>query len=428
MLSFVWDFQKLKSHQIESRQRHNEGKNSGSYAEEKSRSWSQKDSRLWFTREGKKTCIPWNQARLDDARKLSKRKDAVEAFSLVLQCGNQDDWRNELGEQLPQSEWPASLEKMEAATIEWATTAFGKENIVSLSLHLDESSPHFHLLVTPIHANKLQSKHWLCQGIVSLRKLREDACKTFVKHGVDCGYEVGREGGKPHDDSKSTGGSGKGSALADAIARIKHLEKDEQDSIKALAEQEIQIQKLLYKEGRLLEDNKALQAAWEKKAIEVVTMYKNKISELENKVISLENANKELTNQVTELSAKEQKNFVYEGETISREQMMELFIILQKGHPTDGNCVGDDIKSVAQWESALISISNLTTECKAEFEDRFMWKIRNSVGDIYTSDDSKLAISEALNSKPQQTNQQSRQNIRATGAESTRDASVNFER
>jgi hypothetical protein len=199
MLKFVFNIEKLKSHQIHLAKGHNHRE--GYCASQI------KNKDAWFSNDGRHTVVPWNAERLSEAHKLFKRKDAVQAISIVLQVGNQSDWREaatkDCPEGKPKKKRPADLRDLAKASREWAEKEFGKENVVSIEAHLDESSPHFHVIVTPIKDGKLQAKNWL-DGPNDLANLRSRAHQVFNRV-VACEYEPGGEGGKTHDPEKGAG-------------------------------------------------------------------------------------------------------------------------------------------------------------------------------------------------------------------------------
>ena len=201
MLKFVFNVEKLKSHQIHHAKGHNQREG---HCESQI-----KNRNAWFTREGRVTVVDWDTERLREAHKLSKRKDAVQAISIVLQIGNQSDWREapskDCPEGKPKKEQPANLHDLAKTSREWAEKEFGKENVVSIEAHLDESSPHFHLIITPIKNGKLQAKQWL-NGPAALAALRSRAHQA-LNLIVPCEYEPGRAGGEAHDAEKGAGKS-----------------------------------------------------------------------------------------------------------------------------------------------------------------------------------------------------------------------------
>ncbi|EPY6472517.1 MobV family relaxase [Clostridium sporogenes] len=67
---------------------------------------------------------------------------------------------------------------------------YGKENIISANVHLDETTPHMHLTVCPLRDGKLQSKNIFNRK--ELRYLQDELPKTLNKNGFD--IERGVEG------------------------------------------------------------------------------------------------------------------------------------------------------------------------------------------------------------------------------------------
>jgi hypothetical protein len=176
----------------------------------------------------------WSESKLDKAKSLARRKDAVLAIELVIQVGDQSDWRD-----LPTSENPCGAPRdgaLENATymanaVKKAIEAeFGADNVVSIELHLDESTPHVHAVVTPIKDGKLKAKHWL-DGVSSCAALRS-RLHEVVAELVPCDYVRGAPGGAPHDAQKAAGGAGgikpkKG--LVDAVLDAVNMKKMLQD-------------------------------------------------------------------------------------------------------------------------------------------------------------------------------------------------------
>lgn len=168
---------------------------------------SQLPKEAWFTAAGQHEVMAWQQGPLDEAKKLAKRKDAVIAVELIFQVGNQTDWRD-----LPTPEHPHGKRKSGASTkmnalmdgVKKAGLAeFGRDRIVSMDLHTDESTPHLHVVFVPVKDGKLHAKHWL-DGPASCARLRERMHQVISQH-IACSYEKGRPGGRPHDPAKAAG-------------------------------------------------------------------------------------------------------------------------------------------------------------------------------------------------------------------------------
>lgn len=169
---------------------------------------SQLPKEAWFTPEGHHQVIAFNDGLVEKAKSLAKRKDAVLAVEFVFSVGNQTEWREFPSKKHPAGEPKSdSAEKMKAlvAGVKAAAIAeFGEERIISIDLHTDESTPHVHVVFTPIQEEKLQAKHWM-NGPDSVALLRERLHANVRKH-IECDYEKGAPGGKPHDPTKAAGG------------------------------------------------------------------------------------------------------------------------------------------------------------------------------------------------------------------------------
>lgn len=246
---------------------------------------SQLPKEAWFTAAGQHEVMPWRQDILDEAKKLSKRKDAVIAVELILQVGNQSEWRD-----LPTPEHPhgkrkagasAKLNALMAGVKTAGLAEFGRDRIISIDLHTDESTPHVHIVFAPVKDGKLQAKHWL-NGPASCAQLRERMHQIINQH-IACDYEKGKPGGKPHDPTKAAG--------AENGPKPKPTSGDEaanalQDARKKLAAAEAQIQTLF---SRL------------KRAERMALEEKQKREESEARAIAAGLAEKEARRQFTQL-------------------------------------------------------------------------------------------------------------------------------
>lgn len=196
---------------------------------------SQLPRSAWLSPEGRIEVVAWRGEQVDAARALARRKDAVTAIELVLQVGDQTHWR-----EMPTAEHPhgkpkagmkAKMRELALAASEVAIKEFGAGNVVGIDLHLDESSPHVHIVVTPITTDgKLQAKKWL-DGKATCAKLRRRIHDT-VNRRVPCTYTPGEPGGEPHDPQKAAGGPsarkpapGLAGAAMEALTRISEVKE-----------------------------------------------------------------------------------------------------------------------------------------------------------------------------------------------------------
>lgn len=203
---------------------------------------SQLPAASWFTEQGCHTAVPWNDELAAKATSLAKRKDAVVGIELVLQVGNQTDWRDPPTKQHPNGKpkrpAPASMKKLIEAVRRWLSSEFGPDNVISVQLHTDESTPHVQCVIAPIRDGKLNAKHWM-DGAGKLAKLRERA-HQHVNRVIPCEYEKGARGGQPHDPSKAAGASPLPGMLDKLLNTPKLIEENTQ--LKARIQQLEQVQ------------------------------------------------------------------------------------------------------------------------------------------------------------------------------------------
>jgi Plasmid recombination enzyme len=190
---------------------------------------SQLRPEAWFTQEGRHQVEPWRPDVLAKAKGLAKRKDAVQAIQFVIQLGNQTDWRGEPEPDFPEGRPIDITDPINLAgkgIRAWVEKEFGDENCVGIDLHTDESSPHFHVVVTPIKDGKLQAKAWL-DGASKVAALRKRAWQS-VNAYIACEYKPGAAGGAPHDPRKAAGQVPAPSILDKATghAKAKRLERE----------------------------------------------------------------------------------------------------------------------------------------------------------------------------------------------------------
>lgn len=197
-MTFGFTFKKLKSAEVGRIKNHNLRLH---------RTASQLENKAaWFSPEGHETIVDWDDSRIEAARALSTRKDAVVAVAFSIQLGAQMDWREYPTEAFPEGKPKPNGKAFDlicSGAKQWAIEAFGEENLVSVELHTDESTPHVQFVVTPIFEGKLQAKHWL-NGGSTCAKLRRTACDVMNRY-IACHYVPGNSGGEPHDPGKAAG-------------------------------------------------------------------------------------------------------------------------------------------------------------------------------------------------------------------------------
>jgi hypothetical protein len=82
---------------------------------------------------------------LEDNATRKTRKDAVGSLELILTASN-DYFTDD------------NVDTWAKANIDFAIAEYGQENIISAILHMDETTPHIHLLIVPVVNGKLNAK------------------------------------------------------------------------------------------------------------------------------------------------------------------------------------------------------------------------------------------------------------------------------
>jgi hypothetical protein len=202
---------------------------------------SQLPKQAWFDPRGHYTGGEFNRERLNEARMLAKRKDAVVAIEFIVQVGDQTDWREEPTQEYPYGKPkspPFNPKRLMQLAYKALSNEFGKENIVDVSLHLDETSPHVHVIAVPITKDgRLCAKDWL-DGAKKCAELRERV-HAVISREIKCDYEKGAPGGGEKPDKNKRAGANETKRIIDKLidafsakdkvselqARIKKLEK-----------------------------------------------------------------------------------------------------------------------------------------------------------------------------------------------------------
>lgn len=245
------------------------------------------------------------------------------AIEMIIQVGNQTEWRSHPTEKYPCGKpLPGAMDRIKALGIaarEAAVAEFGEANIVGIDLHTDESTPHVHVVLTPIYQEKLQAKHWL-DGPRSMGAIRKRLHETIARRIV-CEYTPGSPGGEPHDPQKAAGQPYgpqpepgvwskivKVIDLADELKAAKSRTKDLEDQVQSLFSK-------LRREIRVGTDRYDLMQNSESKAVESdkeaakiqVLLETSKIEEnlakheAENTISTLENEVKTLKTEIRRL-------------------------------------------------------------------------------------------------------------------------------
>jgi len=81
-----------------------------------------------------------------------------------------------------------SVKEWAKANYDFLCEKHGKENIVSFVLHLDETTPHIHAYVVPIHEGRLNCRHFLGER-EKLSQLQDEYAENMDKFGLKRGLK-----------------------------------------------------------------------------------------------------------------------------------------------------------------------------------------------------------------------------------------------
>lgn len=123
-----------------------------------------------------------------DKKKPAKvRKNAVHALEFVVTM-SPDAWNY-----LPQETREKTCDDYIRASLEWVTNKFGgKDNLLSIRTHYDETTPHAHILLMPLVDGKLNARAMIGGTKDRMRQLQGE----FYQ---DVGAKFGLERGRPKE-------------------------------------------------------------------------------------------------------------------------------------------------------------------------------------------------------------------------------------
>lgn len=155
--------------------------------------------------------------RLDALLPEKKRKDAVVAVEVLLTASPEffdglDTDRRRLANHPEFKKWVVATEK-------WAKAEFGK-NLVDFVLHMDESTPHIHLLAVPLVQGRLCGKEFTSREQMQSRQT--SYAKAMAGFGLQRG-ESAVETKRKHIPLKGKPPAASSKALAAALEEVERL-------------------------------------------------------------------------------------------------------------------------------------------------------------------------------------------------------------
>ena len=115
------------------------------------------------------------------------RKDAVKAINVVLSGTH---------ERMIEIEKTGHLGEWVQVNQDWLNTRYGKENVISLALHMDELTPHLHAVIVPLTPDGRLSAKDVIGDKSKMRQMQTDYAKAMEPFGL----ERGKEGSRAHHE------------------------------------------------------------------------------------------------------------------------------------------------------------------------------------------------------------------------------------
>lgn len=114
---------------------------------------------------------------------IKPRKNAVQAVEMILTASPEffKDRNDNFDEQL--------IEKWTNDNLQFLAKEIGKDNILNITLHRDETTPHIHILFTPITKDGRLSMKDLYGGKIKLQALQTRYAKAMEHYGLKRGKE-----------------------------------------------------------------------------------------------------------------------------------------------------------------------------------------------------------------------------------------------
>lgn len=138
----------------------------------------------------------------DRAEPLVRRRDAVRCIEVLLTAspewfaGDREGRADQLGQ----------------AASRWLGETFGRDNVLGVGLHMDETSPHVWALVTPVVDGRLCAAHWL-DGPERMRRLQDGWAAATAPLELERGV---RRSGAKHTTIRAYYAAANGDAAAAA--------------------------------------------------------------------------------------------------------------------------------------------------------------------------------------------------------------------
>lgn len=143
----------------------------------------------YSAKDGASSMVEKINARLPEKR----RKDAVEAVELILSAS--PEFFVALEPDRVKLEKHSKFRGWVQDSVDWVKAEFG-ENLIDISLHMDEKTPHLHVVTMPLVDGRLCAKEYTSRANL-VRRYDAYAKLMFERHGLERGISASESGVKP---------------------------------------------------------------------------------------------------------------------------------------------------------------------------------------------------------------------------------------
>ena len=92
----------------------------------------------------------------------------------------------------PEMKKHIDIDQWSKDSVKWLREYFGEENIISCVLHMDETTPHLHAIITPITRDNRLSAREFVNGKAKLSEMQDSYAKAMEGHGLRRGLRGSR--------------------------------------------------------------------------------------------------------------------------------------------------------------------------------------------------------------------------------------------
>lgn len=125
-------------------------------------------------------------AKINALLPVKRRKDAVEAMEVLLSASPK--FFGSFGKTPEQIATNPKFRKWARDSVDWVKATFGVANVVDYAVHMDQETPHIHVVFVPLIGGRLCAKD-IC-GRNNLRNYQSSYAEVMKPHGLERGISA----------------------------------------------------------------------------------------------------------------------------------------------------------------------------------------------------------------------------------------------